>query len=173
MKGTILNKGLLLFVIFFIANTISLFAYISDPAFESIPEENDSASVSVSETETLENEKESFYLKAEKANSSQQKFKVKSDNSDFWGLIEEGEITAANKEYKPDKHQKVPMWGEADLSFELEEMIRNYRELLKTYQSHSNWAQRVNNQQIVDLMNVKITQTKKLIKECKRNLRKY
>jgi hypothetical protein len=154
-------------------NIISAYALISDPAFLTNPEENDSATVATSTSDIILKEMESFYIRAEKVNSSQRKFKVSSGGNNFFDFFDAGEIIASNKVYKTEKNRKVNMWGEADLSFELKEMIGNYRELLKSYQSQLNWADKVNNDQISDLMNVKIKQTKKLIKECKRNLRKY
>ncbi|MFB6317485.1 hypothetical protein [Saccharicrinis sp. FJH54] len=154
-------------------NIVRVFAFDSDPAFGIKPEEIDSASVSTSSSEILNKEMESFYSREEKTHSSSRKYINRNNKNDYFDFIQDGELIATDKEYKLGKVNKKPMWGEADLSFELEEMLRNYRELLKSYQNQLNWADKVKNEQISDLMNVKIKQTKKLIKECKRNLRKY
>lgn len=97
------------------------------------------------------------------------KLNVKSSRNEYrlFDNFAQGEIAV------PESKSNRRMWGEVDHKFELKEQISNYKELLKAYSKQKSWARKNNYDQIVTLMDEKIDITKDLIRDCKKNLRKY
>jgi hypothetical protein len=88
-------------------------------------------------------------------------------------VLVNGDLAKTTKEYDPTEINRIPMWGEADIGFELKQQIKNNEELLSAYKSQLKWAKRYNNVQIEELMRSKIKQTEKRISGLKKSLRRY
>lgn len=162
-----------LFSVYIMVSSVSLYAEDPTPNINFQPTKQDSISNSQFANDNLDKQMESFYTKAESNKFNKGGGKpAKSKNDEVKGL-QNGELVSSIRDAGQNKKRQRQMWGEADFSFEYEEQIRNYEALLKSYRHQLRWAKDVKNERIEDLMNVKITQTKKLIKACKRNLRKY
>lgn len=117
---------------------------------------------------------EQFYTRvnSKQVSSTIKKRTGASKESHIEGFVA-GELAVHEGVDAKTKKRPLQMWGEVDHGFELKLQIRNYKELLKGYKYQKNWADKVGNSKISDLMNVKIKQTKSMIKENKRKLRKY
>lgn len=88
-------------------------------------------------------------------------------------VLVNGDLAKTTKEFDPTEIKRVPMWGEADLGFELKQQIKNNEELISAYKSQLKWAKRYNNVQIEELMKSKIKQTENRISSLKKSLRRY